>query len=118
MLSQRLLEGIGKLSVKHYVKACLQRRCKVRVTGAMLLSAVLLLRKILLTCGKLLEQKSLPMESARSSHFFPGAALFGRLLVLVALPRGAALPARVRVKFVGPQEDSECVLVLQDQILS
>lgn len=27
-------------------------------------------------------------------------------------------PARVRVKFVGPQEDSECVLVLQYQLLA
>lgn len=50
--------------------------------------------------------------------FSPGSALFGRLLVLVALPRGAALPVRVRVKFVELQEDPECVLVLQYQLLA
>lgn len=104
--------------MKHRAEARLQRRCKVCVTGAVLRSAASRLRKILLTRGKLLKQKSLPVGSARSSRFFPGAALFGRLLVLVVLVRGAAIPVRVRVKFVGPQEDSECVLVLQYQILA
>lgn len=36
----------------------------------------------------------------------------------MALARGAALPVRVRVKSVGLQEDPECVLVLQYQLLA
>jgi len=98
---------MAKLTVKPHAKAGLRRRGEVGGAGAVLLPAASLLHGIPLTWGKLLEQKSLPMESAGSSRFFPGAAHFGRLLVLVALPQGAAIPARVRVKFGGPREDAE-----------